>query len=64
MNWTEELKRQDAFYVLVGTKSDLSDNREVDKQEALNWAKEHKMSFFEVSSKDNSHIKDLFDFCV
>ena len=28
------------------------------------WAKEHNMSYFEVSSKTDTHVKELFDFCV
>ncbi len=46
--------------VLVGTKADLTNKRVVKGQEGLALAKKHKMGYYEVSSKDNKNIKELF----
>lgn len=64
ISWTDELKRNDAFYILVGSKYDLSDEREVSIQEGLEWAKAHNVPYFEVSAKTNKNIEGLFDYCV
>mmetsp|Transcript_21600 Transcript_21600/g.30233 ORF Transcript_21600/g.30233 Transcript_21600/m.30233 type:complete len:315 (+) Transcript_21600:377-1321(+) len=49
--------------VLVGTKVDLDSSREVSEKEGTEFAREHKMMFFEVSSKEThvgTQCKDVF----
>jgi len=46
---------------LLGNKADLKDQREVTYEEAEAVAKQHSLSFFEVSAKDASNINKAFD---
>ena len=52
---------KDALYFLVGNKADLNDKRKVSKEEAEKYAEEKNMQFFEVSAKDGTKIKELFN---
>ena len=52
---------KDALYFLVGNKADMENERQVTTKEAQNFAKENKMQFFEVSAKDGTKIKELFE---
>jgi GTPase KRas protein len=45
--------------VLVGTKLDCETERAVSRQEAEQFANEHQMSYFEVSSKEGVGVKDV-----
>lgn len=46
-------------FVLVGTKSDLSENRKVSKDEARAFAKYIGTEYREISSKDNVNVEEL-----
>ena len=46
--------------ILVGNKLDLSKNRQVNKVEAEEFAKNNKIPFLEVSAKENINIKETF----
>lgn len=52
LRWAEQLRRPDALLVLVGTKKDRVEERQVDSSEALEWAGERGMAYFEVSALD------------
>ena len=52
---------KDELYFLVGNKADMENERQVTTKEAQNFAKENKMQFFEVSAKDGTKIKELFE---
>jgi len=47
--------------ILVATKVDLEDNREVSTEDGEKLAKEHNLEFFETSAKDNINIKEAFE---
>lgn len=47
--------------ILVGTKADLEDEREVDSEAATHFAKEHKLTYIETSAKDEKSINLLFE---
>jgi len=46
--------------VLVGSKTDLEDERKVSRQEAMRFASENKLEFCEVSAKQNNNISKVF----
>ena len=46
--------------MLVGTKCDLEDNREVPTAEAKAFAKENSVLFFETSAKDGTNVEAAF----
>mgnify|MGYP001242071801 CR=1 FL=1 len=50
--------------VLIGTKLDLNNKRQVEKQYANNYANSIDFFFYETSSKDNINIDTLFDFTI
>ena len=43
--------------MLIGTKSDLNDNRNVDPDKAIDFSQKENMYYMETSSKDNSDKK-------
>ena len=47
--------------ILVGNKNDTN-NRRVEEEEGKNLANEKKMAFFEVSSKTNNNVNQIFFF--
>ncbi len=59
--WMEEVKkaRVSIPQILVGNKLDLHD-RETSYEEALNFASELNMEYFESSAKDNQNIFEIF----
>lgn len=61
--WLNEIKAHtepDLNIILVGNKSDLENLREVTKEEAINYAKEHKMPFFETSALTSNNVEEVF----
>ena len=50
--------------VLVGNKTDLEDSRVIKKEEAETFAKNNKMKYYEISSKDNKGIDELIESIV
>jgi small GTP-binding protein len=63
INWVTRLKEcnRDVFPILLlGTKSDKCKNREVDDGEAMEYAKQNDMIYYEISAKDNSNIINSF----
>ena len=60
INDTEKFGGPNADVYLVGTKWDKVEKREVHSDEAQRLADEYNLMYFEVSAKDNIHIKELF----
>ena len=59
VNWIKFVKEiENTTMVLCGNKTDL--NREVDRKEAEELAKQEGLSFFECSAKTNENIKLMF----
>ena len=46
---------------LIGCKSDLYHKYEVSKDEAIHFAKEYNLIYFEISNKDNIGINEFID---
>ena len=57
---TESINPQEKVIYLVGNKIDLSP-REVSNEEAMNFAKENNMKYFETSAKTGFGVKPLFE---
>ncbi|OHT07203.1 small GTP-binding protein [Tritrichomonas foetus] len=65
--WLNDVKstaRADVVCVLIGNKSDLSDNREVTKEEAQEFAEKNHMAFFETSAKTGENIEEAMRSCL
>ena len=61
--WMEEVKKYadlDVSLVLVGTKSDLLNERVVSIDEGKKLAESYGMRFFETSAKNNVNIDEMF----
>ena len=54
----------DAVIVLVGTKSDLEDQRQVSADDATIWSNNRRMKYVEVSSFTNVNIDRLFEMII
>jgi len=62
--WLEECKKNGTdteMLVLVGNKSDLNDQRNVQTNEGEEYAEKNGMKFFETSALNGSNIKELFE---
>lgn len=62
ISWMKQIKTNNAENVvifLVGNKCDLED-RQVEKEEGEEMAKEHKLVFFETSAKDGTNVNETF----
>jgi len=46
--------------ILVGNKSDLEGEREVNREVAKNFAKENNLLFLETSAKNGTNIEKIF----
>lgn len=46
--------------ILIGTKSDLEDERQVEEEEAKKLADKHNMLFLEVSAKSGRNVEETF----
>ncbi len=61
MNYfNEECTIKDAPKLLVGNKSDLEMDKELDQNIIKQFAEENKMQYFETSAKDNKNINEIF----
>ena len=49
------------LFYLVGNKSDLFMNREIKEEEAMDYAKEKNIKYFEVSAKQGSNVEELMN---
>ncbi|CAI2381158.1 unnamed protein product [Moneuplotes crassus] len=61
--WIEHLNttcKEPISMILCGTKSDLEDSRQVSTEEGKELANTLGVTFFEISSKDNQNIDELF----
>lgn len=46
--------------ILVGNKSDLTQNREIPKHVGEAFAQRHNLMFFETSAKDSENVEKIF----
>ena len=63
-NWFKEIDRNadnDCKILLIGNKSDLSENRQVSYEEANNLAKEYNISYVETSAKNYKNVEFIFN---
>lgn len=63
--WLDEVKKYSVnipILILVGTKLDLEEKREVSYNEGLEFANLHNMKFFESSAKENKNVRQIFEF--
>ena len=61
--WIGDLKNngdENIIIYLVGNKNDLIDNREVDKNEAMNKAEKYNIAFMETSALSGDNIHKIF----
>ena len=61
--WLNDFKMkcdEDAAIIIVGNKSDLIEKREIDTEEAKNYASLHNLAFFETSAKENENVEKAF----
>lgn len=60
--WITDIRneREDVRIVLVGNKTDLTEKRQVSRDEGEQKAKEHDIMFIETSAKSGSNITNLF----
>ena len=65
--WMKQAKdnaNKDLPFVLIGNKSDLESERDVDTEEAKQYAEENKFEFLEVSALNNDNIDEAFNIIV
>ena len=61
--WVRSVQRgapENAAIVVVGNKSDLTDDREVTTEEGREFAEKHQAIFMEVSAKTGDRVLNLF----
>ncbi|MGQ4914479.1 MAG: Rab family GTPase [Candidatus Asgardarchaeia archaeon] len=60
--WMNEARKYSGLipFVLVGTKADLEDQREVSYEEGLEYAKNHGLKYFETSAKTGQNVNEAF----
>lgn len=62
-NWLEKVQVNcppNVTMMLVGNKADMEADRQVSKEEAMQYAKEKKMLFIETSAKNRTNIDESF----
>ena len=64
LNQIEKNANDSVIKFLVGNKNDLTNLRQVETKEALDFAKEHNMPYFETSAKSGNNINQLFDLLI
>lgn len=57
----EKYAKENVYKFLVGNKSDLTENRVIQTEEASKFAEEHNLPYIETSAKDGINIEELFD---
>ena len=63
-SWLDEFKSNacpNAPIVLIGNKSDLADDRQVEKAEADAFAQKYGLTHIEVSAKNGTNVKEAFE---
>ena len=62
-NWYLEAKKIKEFKLMyfIGNKIDLNEFREVDKEEANEFAKSNNLRFFEISCKTGEGIEEFYN---
>ena len=62
--WLEDAQRNadphKPVFVLVGNKSDQAKHREVSRDEAVLFASQHGMDYYETSAKNGSNVEEVF----
>ena len=61
--WLNELKNEapeSILYILIGNKNDLNEKRVISYEQGNEYAKKHKMMFFETSAKNKIEIDNIF----
>lgn len=61
--WVNEIKEMepDCVILLIGNKSDLHDQRQVNKEEALQFAKDNFLFYMETSAINNINVVEAFE---
>ncbi|CAD8091274.1 unnamed protein product [Paramecium sonneborni] len=61
--WIKDIEQntQSIIIMLIANKVDLQDQRKVSKQEAAQFAFEHKLAYLETSAKDGTGIQQAFE---
>lgn len=55
-NWAKDFQREDVIPILIGTKLDNEEERDINYMEAFTYANKNGMSYFEISSQNSKNI--------
>ena len=61
LNNAKQWSNENIPLILIGNKCDLNDERKVQKDEGVNYARENNIAFFETSAKENINITEMFE---
>ena len=64
MKTIKELDKTNHFIILLGTKGDLNNERQVSLEEINEYAKKNQLSYFECSSKTGKNVHEAFFFIL
>ena len=61
-NWIKIIKENTSpkFFILIGNKNDLVEQREIEKEIILDYCEKHLFNYLEISAKDNYNIEKMF----
>lgn len=61
-NWIKIIKEntQPKYMLLIGNKSDLADQREVQNEEIMKYCEESKLNYIEISAKTDNNVESIF----
>ena len=64
--WIKDLQNVDVDIkgIILGNKSDLEENRVIQKEELADFSKKYKMPYLETSAKDNINVNEAFELIV